>query len=561
MNDDAFEEDLAPLGDALLDLDKERTRLEKRAKRSAARSVEAQGGVVRLALTGGSTSWRDFLSYDVKGKPRGSAGNVLQVLERDEAFKDCVARDVFGGIYLWLKRPPFEIPGPFPREVRDGDIAYLTRWLEQTHEVFASPMTVGQMLTAVAEANEIDVLRTYLDGLKWDGRPRLDDWLVRLVGVTDTPYARAVGRRFLIAMAARGLKPGCKADTMLVLEGVQGKRKSTVLRALAGDAWYTDAVPLHVEDKDAVLALGGKWIIEFGELDRFRRTDRSALKDFMSRVADRIRPPFGRAPVTWQRRCVFTGTTNEQAYLDDATGSRRFWPVVVTGEIRVETLIKWRDQLLAEAVHALRAWETHAGDHRHPDFVRNQWWLSPEEEALQAEEVDGRQLVDPWESTLSEWAEGRDFLTVHEALRHIGLDVSKATKADQMRMGDLFRRLGFKERALKRLTTGREWRYTKAVSPPLSPPQKAGGDISPCKIRDVTTVTTVTTISPRIHARASDVFITGGDSSDGGDKAENAGVFVTTSDSEVVTNGRGGDSAPAISDLSDLWGAEWHDHR
>ena len=525
-------EDLVPLGDVYVAADKERTRLERRAKRAAARSVQAQGGVTRLLATGGSTSWRDLLSYDKRGEARGTIGNAVQVLEHDEQMRGAVVRDTFASAYVWTRRPPFDISGPFPRELRDSDVVFTARWLEQAHGVFCGVQTVGAAITAVAERIEVDALRTYLEGLVWDKRPRIDDWIVRLLGVEDTPYARAVGRRFLIALVARGLMPGCKVDTMLVLEGEQGKRKSSALRALVGEPWYTDSVPIHVEDKDAVLALGGKWLVEFGELDRFRRTDRAALKDFISRQVDRIRPPFGRTTVATPRRTVFAGSTNEHAYLDDATGARRFWPVRVVGEVKPELLARWRDQLFAEAVVALRG---HQQSRRgETPWERGQWWLTEQEEALRASETDERQVVDPWERTLAPWAEGREYLTAHEALSVLGVDPSKSTKGDAMRLGDVFRRLGFPTRRQARLGELREWRFHR-LSPPLSPPQGQGGDKNPSKIGDVTTVTTVTT-SPRVRARtrAGDTQ-TGDDGGDSGDKAENAQLFVTTSRSEVVT--------------------------
>jgi len=550
---DAYEEDMVPLGDMLAAADQERVRLERRAKRAASRSVAALGGVTRLHATGGSTAWRDWLAVDNKGKPRGTAGNVLQVLQHDEGFTGCLAKDVFKGVYLWLKKPPFQLAGPFPREVKDADIVVLCRWLEQAHEVFAGLQTVAQVMGAIADHLEVDQLRAWLDSLKWDGRPRIGDWLVRLCGVADSVYARAVGRRTLLALAARGLMPGCKADTMLVLEGPQGRRKSTVLRALAGDDWYTDSVPIHVEDKDAVLALGGKWVIEFGELDRFRRTDRSALKDFMSRLYDRIRLPFGRTPVTMARRCVFFGTTNEAAYLDDATGARRFWPVLVEGEIKVEALRRWREQLFAEAVAAIRGWELVRHNPQHPDHIAGQWWLTPDEEDAQRLEADTRQILDPWEARLAGWAETQTYLTSTEAFRQLGLDIHRATKGDQMRLGDVFRRLGFGERTLTRVGTGREWRFVKRVVTTVttSPEQVVTEKVNDSKV--VTTVTTVTTIPTHTHARArpSDTGGVGDDSGDMPEKAQEKRHHLPSVGGDNPA--RGGDSLDEA-DIDDMWG-------
>jgi predicted P-loop ATPase len=62
----------------------------------------------------------------------------------------------------------------------------------------------------------------------WDGKPRLEKWLIVYLGAKDTPYTRAVGKRRMISLIARLYQPGCKADYVLMLEGPQGKLKLTV---------------------------------------------------------------------------------------------------------------------------------------------------------------------------------------------------------------------------------------------------------------------------------------------------------------------------------------------
>lgn len=543
---DAFiEEEMVPLGDQLAARDMQRAALEKKAKRAAARSVEAHGGVRRLLAVGGSTAWRDLIAYDNKGKPRGSSGNVLTILESDEQFRGCVAWDAFAGSFFWLRHPPFDLSGPFPREVRDGDECYVGRWLEQAHEVFASSETVRSCVAAVARTNEVDALRAYLDSLAWDGRPRLDRVFEQL-GVADSPYARAVCKRFILSMVARGLMPGCKVDTMLILEGPQGRKKSTALRVLAGGPWFSDSIGHNVEEKDAVLQLGSRWLIEFGEFDRFSRNERGAVKHFVSKQSDRIRPPYGRAMVNWERRCVFVGSTNESDYLDDPTGDRRYHPVTVVRDVNVAALAKHRDQLFAEACVLVKA-HLDATDPKSSAYVAGQWWLTADEDALRVVETDRRQIVDPWSRALAEWMDGSPFCTTQEALKRLNIDISKATKRDQMRIADVFKRAGLTDRKRVRVAGDQmEWRYTRPV-PTVPTSGTEVGTEKASEINAVPTVPTVPTSSP-YDARAHVPHMnTGGNGGNSRNTRENTGEFVFP---PHQAGGNGGNEDPA----DDIWG-------
>jgi putative DNA primase/helicase len=195
-----------------------------------------------------------------------------------------------------------------------------------------------------------DPVREYLDGLKWDGVPRIDRWLVRYCGCDDTPLNRAFGRKWLVAGVRRVREPGCKFDTMLVLEGFQGQGKSTLFLILAGgDENFSDAEIIGDDKKKQQEAVQGVWIYEIGELEGMAKRDVTAIKLFLSKTHDRARPAFGRARVDRARRCVFAGTTNDDTYLRDTTGNRRVWPAKAHGLIDLDGVRRDRDQLWAEA--------------------------------------------------------------------------------------------------------------------------------------------------------------------------------------------------------------------
>lgn len=229
-------------------------------------------------------------------------------------------------------------------------------------------------------------IRDYLQSLSWDGKPRLDAWLSTYLGVAASDYVAAVGSKTLIAACARIMRPGCKVDTMLILEGDQGQGKSTAL-AILGQGWFSDA-ELDITTKDAAQLIRGVWLYELGELHTLKRAEVAQLKGFITRQVDRQRDAYGRHPEAHPRQTVFIGTTNQDEYLKDETGNRRFWPVR-TGTLDLERLAQDRDQLWAEAFRRFEAGEA--------------WWLTRDLERLAAVEQDARLQVDPWEDQIAAW--------------------------------------------------------------------------------------------------------------------------------------------------------------
>jgi putative DNA primase/helicase len=150
-------------------------------------------------------------------------------------------------------------------------------------------------------------------------------------------------------MIARVFEPGCKFDHVLILQGETGIRKSTAVRVLASDDWFSDTT-FDIKDKDAVMNITSAWVIELGELSSMKKADIDHLKEFISRTTDRIRVPYGKRIEMFPRQCVFIGTTNNEEFLKDPTGNRRYWPVNVTF-CDTDALKKDRDQLFAEAYY------------------------------------------------------------------------------------------------------------------------------------------------------------------------------------------------------------------
>ena len=107
----------------------------------------------------------------------------------------------------------------------------------------------------MAAERRVHPVRQYLDGLKWDGTPRLNRWLSTYLGVNESSYSYAVGSRWMVSAVARIYRPGVKADCCLILEGPQGIKKSTALRTLAGE-YFTDELA-NLGSKDASMQIRG----------------------------------------------------------------------------------------------------------------------------------------------------------------------------------------------------------------------------------------------------------------------------------------------------------------
>jgi predicted P-loop ATPase len=310
---------------------------------------------------------------------------------------------------------------------------------------------VHKAIGVVAREHKFHPIRDYLDGLEWDGEERIDYWAATHLGVDPGPDAAAnasakiayvFGARFLISAVARAYDPGCQVDTVLILEGEQGKLKSTALRVLAGK-WFTDTLP-DIRNKDAAIQLLGIWITEIGELDAFKNVPSSTVKQFLTRRADRFRPPYGKLPIDVPRSCVFAGTVNLSTYLHDETGARRYWPIAI-GEIDIKALERDRDQLWAEAVHR----------YKHGDV----WYLdTPELNTLAQDEQADRYDHDPWAERITNYLVSRRDTSVAEILLTIKPDIKEWIPPDKTRIAHCLQAVGWAKYRPRDGAT-RSWRY------------------------------------------------------------------------------------------------------
>lgn len=258
------------------------------------------------------------------GLPAKTINNVLVILENDPLLKGKLAFDEFANRGMALGALPWDTRTE-RRVWEDADDAGLMHYLEHVYNIQIADRRMYAAMTLCAHKNRFNDVQEYLTSLKWDGVKRLNTLLIDYLGAEDNIYTRAVIRKSLAAAVARAMTPGCKYDYMPIFVGPQGLGKSTFLRIL-GRRWYSDSLQTF-EGKEAAEMIQGVWINELGELNGLSRSEINAVKQFLSRTEDIYREPYGRRTGVYPRRCVFFGTTNDNEFLRDRTGNRRFWPV------------------------------------------------------------------------------------------------------------------------------------------------------------------------------------------------------------------------------------------
>lgn len=304
-------------------------------------------------------SWKTKLVRGENGDVKPLITNAVLILENEPALQGIRYNELSNGIEVKGK-----LPWPRPNKYwRDVDDAHLYTWVADTYGVQFPESRFSKALSTVADKRRFNPLREYIQNLpEWDGVPRVDTLLVDYLGAEDSAYVRAVTRKTLIGAIQRVLEPGCKFDTVLVLDGKPGIGKSTLLRKLGGK-WFSDSLSLaDTRDKTAAEKLQGVWIMEIGEMQGTRKADIDVMKGFISRQVDEYRAAYGRVVERHPRTAIICGTTNSATgFLRDTTGNRRFWPVTVNGGGRLsvwEMTEETRAQIWAEAMAFVAEGET-----------------------------------------------------------------------------------------------------------------------------------------------------------------------------------------------------------
>ncbi len=389
-----------------------------------------------------SDAWRGGLIKSGTGAIKAVRENVVLALDGIPAERlpgipeaaGVVAFNEFTNDVMKLQDAPWGTPAGVWDEVDELEMG---DWLCRQHWMPSMPRgTLEEAVAVVAKRHRYHPVRDYLDSVrgKWDGMKRCATWLQRCCLEEDEwdprdplqQYLSRVGTWVLMAMCARVLQPGCKFDYMLILEGPQGWRKSTLAREL-GQAWFADT-GLVLGEKDSYQNLQGIWLYEWAELDSLNKADVQKVKQFISSQKDRFRASFDRRPKDYPRQVVFVGTTNEDHYLSDSTGNRRFWPVRVSRIVDIDWLRENRDQLFAEALQYMEA-----GERFHPTPREQRELFDPQQSQRQIESAIGaavmRYLYDEGQRVGVSGENGTlvNEISAPELLSRLGVSVDKQT--------------------------------------------------------------------------------------------------------------------------------------
>ena len=327
-------------------------------------------------------SWLELgLAVDSRSMPIPNIANVKLCLTQ---HPDLIGRIWYDDFHHRLFSTLFSSDGE-THEWADHHDTRLTAWLQA--ELGLQKLGIDAVKKAVMDCGRTmprHELKEWLERLEWDGTERLPTFLADTYGCEQNDYTAAVGRCWLVSMVARAYRPGCQVDTMVVLEGAQGIRKSSSL-AILGGKWYA-SLPEAFGSRDFLMSIDGVWLAEIPDMSGFRGRDIQHVKAIITTRSDRYRRSYAYHAETYPRQNVFTATANGSDWNQDPTGARRFLPVACT-EVNIDYLTENREQLFAEAITRFNRGES--------------WWDVPAD--LAAAEQEERREEDPWLEPFQNW--------------------------------------------------------------------------------------------------------------------------------------------------------------
>lgn len=382
-------------------------------KSAAEKSSAGAGKAERLKAAIAAGDGADGALASALASWGGKVPSTLEAAERilslDKRLAGAFALDDFSGQVLKLRSlreclaeiAPEDGEPKLGQTWADSDDATIAVWLGRVWGISLHTVAVKEALDHAARRRRINTVVDSLNGLVWDGKPRLALMLVKFFNADDshdTPrYLSAIGRCFMIGAVARAFEPGVKVDHVLTLEGGQGFGKSRAIRVLAESVAphaFKEGLPPLTLGSEAERAVAGAWIIELSELAFMNKAETEAVKAFLTKQEDSVRHPHARRYTLVKRTVSFAATTNQATFVRDATGARRFWTFRVSRQIDIEALRSIAPQLWAEAVSLYKAGEPwHLTDASALKDAEASQWLRLDRDGF--DEVIAEKLIDP----------------------------------------------------------------------------------------------------------------------------------------------------------------------
>lgn len=286
---------------------------------------------------------------DKKGKIEATLENVDKAVRSGEFCGMDIRFDEFRDEIMYCE------PGTGQwRPFADADYSRLRIKLERQGFKAVGRELIRDAVLLVAVEQPFDSAVEWLERLEWDGVKRIDGFLVDYFGAEGGEYTTAVSRYLWTAFAGRVLSAGCKADMVPILVGPQGAGKSSGVAALSPAPEFFAEISFHEREEDLARKMRGRLVAEIGELRGLHTRELEHIKAFITRTHENWIPKYREFAVSFPRRLVFIGTTNQHEFLADETGNRRWLPVKVEGA-DVEAIGRDRLQLWAEARESFKA--------------------------------------------------------------------------------------------------------------------------------------------------------------------------------------------------------------
>ena len=323
------------------------------------------------------------------GEIRASKDNVVMGLHRPDLCGFQIRHDLFKAEILIA---PAGTEGW--RSLKDTDMTQLCLNLERRGFQNIAKELIRDAICFVAEKNVCDSAQEWLEAKVWDGVPRVESFLPQYMSTADTPYTRAVGLYLFTAMAGRVCVPGIKADMVPVAVGAQGTRKSSAVATLVPSEDFFTTIDLGGQDDDLARKMRGKLMVELDELKGLASRDAEHIKSFTTRRHEEWTPKYKEQTVRYPRRSICFGTSNQDDFLIDATGNRRWLPFEC-GMCDTDAIERDRDQLWAEGrdlflAGGVRHREAERlANAEHGDFAAHDDWDAVIQRWLSTPEFDG----------------------------------------------------------------------------------------------------------------------------------------------------------------------------
>lgn len=405
---------------------------------------------------------------------------VIACLEKDPALKGVVAFNELTNT-MAARRP---WPWKYARagSIQNADDLLLGKWLSDTYGLpSVSASALEEAIKTVGYTERFHPIRDWLVEQQWDGKPRLDNWLIFVLGESPASltapmqeYLRLVGRFWVLGMVYRVMEPGCKFDYCPVLEGQGGLRKSTLVEVLASTEFYSDTKFDVSRGHEAQEQVQGVWLYEIAELAGFSKSDVNEIKSFITSKKDRYRVAYGKVVEDFPRQCVLVGTTNDDKYLKDPTGNRRFWPIPVRHLINTEWVVKYRHQLFAEAFARYQSRERYTPTKDEEDRL----FVPMQGSRLVETAVDGellRLLTRPAVVGDELISVDTQRIALDDLVKALNVDVGKSTRGLEQQIQGWMNRNGWVNRGRQRI--GKTLRSSVYFRPEVWPPEVSDSDL------------------------------------------------------------------------------------